>query len=214
MGSTLEYLVRKPSVELEKNPAIFLIHGYGSNEEDLFSFANELPNDHYVFSLRACFEMGYNSYAWYAINFEAEPEHRMDVAQSITSREKIRERVRQLQIEYSLDTNKITLMGFSQGAVLSWALALSYPNEFSRVVAMSGYIEPKTIEETEESHTNIKAYMSHGTSDMVIPIAWARQSQNEYRKRAIDVKYEEFPVGHTVSMENFQSIKEWLTKSI
>jgi phospholipase/carboxylesterase len=38
---SLHYLVREPKIKLEKNPALVLLHGYGSNEEDLFSFASE-----------------------------------------------------------------------------------------------------------------------------------------------------------------------------
>jgi phospholipase/carboxylesterase len=51
----LHYLIREPKEILDKNPLLLLLHGYGSNEEDLFSFANELPQDHYVISVRAPF---------------------------------------------------------------------------------------------------------------------------------------------------------------
>ena len=44
MKLSLEYLIREPKVTLEKNPVIVLLHGYGSNEADLFSFAISLTN--------------------------------------------------------------------------------------------------------------------------------------------------------------------------
>ena len=72
MKLSLEYLIREPKVTLEKNPVIVLLHGYGSNEADLFSFATELPENHYIISARAPYDMQYNSYAWYAINFDAD----------------------------------------------------------------------------------------------------------------------------------------------
>lgn len=50
---SIAYLIQEPKVKKEKNPLILLLHGYGSNEEDLFSFASELPEDYYVISARA-----------------------------------------------------------------------------------------------------------------------------------------------------------------
>jgi phospholipase/carboxylesterase len=37
--------LENPKIKLDKNPLIILLHGYGSNEEDLFSFAAELPSN-------------------------------------------------------------------------------------------------------------------------------------------------------------------------
>ncbi len=42
MNLSLKYKIREPRIKLDKNPLILLLHGYGSNEEDLFSFAEEL----------------------------------------------------------------------------------------------------------------------------------------------------------------------------
>ena len=67
---SLHHVVREPKVKFDKNPVLFLLHGYGSNEEDLFSFATELPDEYYVISARAPYDMTYGSYAWYAINFD------------------------------------------------------------------------------------------------------------------------------------------------
>ena len=52
--------------------SIVLLHGYGSNELDLFSFADELPDNLLIISLRAPYEMGNGAYAWYAINLDSE----------------------------------------------------------------------------------------------------------------------------------------------
>ena len=66
-----EYQIREPKIKLDKNPLLLLLHGYGSNEADLFSFADELPEEYYVVSARAPYDLQYGSYAWYAINFDA-----------------------------------------------------------------------------------------------------------------------------------------------
>ena len=72
MNLSLEYKIREPKIKLDKNPLLLLLHGYGSNEEDLFSFATELPDEYYIISARAPYDMQYGSYAWYAINFDAD----------------------------------------------------------------------------------------------------------------------------------------------
>ena len=45
---SLHYLIREPKIKLDAHPLLLLLHGYGSNEEDLFSFAQELPEEYYV----------------------------------------------------------------------------------------------------------------------------------------------------------------------
>jgi len=88
---SLHHLVREPKVKLDNNPAIILLHGYGSNEEDLFSFATELPDEYYVISARAPYDMMYGSYAWYAINFDADENKFSDLDQARSSRDLIAE---------------------------------------------------------------------------------------------------------------------------
>ena len=69
---SLNYLERKPTIQTDlPAPLLVLLHGYGSNEADLFSFAAELPKSLHIVSLQAPHELGYNSYAWYNINFDA-----------------------------------------------------------------------------------------------------------------------------------------------
>ena len=54
---SLQYLIKEPKIKLDKNPLLLLLHGYGSNEEDLFSFANELPDNYYIISARAPYDL-------------------------------------------------------------------------------------------------------------------------------------------------------------
>ena len=82
MNLSLEYKIREPKIKLDKNPLLLLIHGYGSNEEDLISFATELPDEYYVVSVRAPYNLQYGSYAWYAINFDADQNKFSDNEQS------------------------------------------------------------------------------------------------------------------------------------
>ena len=63
MKLSLHHLVREPKIKLEKNPLLLLLHGYGSNEEDLFSFASKHNDETYVIYTSAPYEMMHGSYS-------------------------------------------------------------------------------------------------------------------------------------------------------
>jgi phospholipase/carboxylesterase len=211
----LHHLVREPKVKLDKNPVLILLHGYGSNEEDLFSFATELPEEYYVISARAPYDMMYGSYAWYAINFDADENKFSDLEQARSSRDLIVDFIDECISKYAIDSEKVTLIGFSQGAILSSALALSYPEKINRVVALSGYLNLDIATENykEKDITKLKFFVSHGVVDQVIPIDWARKTKPVLESLGIDVVYKEYPIGHGVAPQNFYDFKDWLNKT-
>ncbi len=212
MNLSLHYLVREPKIKLEKNPLLLLLHGYGSNEEDLFSFASELPDEYYVISARAPYDMMYSSYAWYAINFDADENKFSDINQAQQSRDLIAIFIDELISNFAIDSENVTLIGFSQGCILSYAVAVSYPKKVNRVVAMSGYFNPQIAIENFENNnfSNLKIFASHGSVDQVVPVDWARKSIPAIEKLGIEIVYKEYPVGHGVAPQNFFDFKNWL----
>ncbi|MEZ4837695.1 alpha/beta hydrolase [Flavobacterium sp.] len=209
---SLYYLIREPKIIQEKNPLLLLLHGYGSNEEDLFSFASELPEEYYVVSAQAPYPLMYGSYAWYAINFEADDTKFSDVNQAKQSRDLIANFIDELIAKYPINKEKVSLIGFSQGAILSYAIALSYPEKISKIVAMSGYLNPEMATKNfqQNNFSNLKIFASHGTVDQVIPIDWARKTSPTLEKLGIKFVYKEYPVGHGVSPQNFYDFRNWL----
>ena len=209
---TLHHLVREPKLKLEKNPLLLLLHGYGSNEEDLFSFSTELPDEYYVVSARAPFDMMYGSYAWYAINFDADENKFSDIEQAQQSRELIAHFIDELIANYAIDADNVTLIGFSQGCILSYAIAVSYPEKVQRVIAMSGYFNADiaTQDYKNNNFKSLKIFASHGTVDQVVPVDWARNSIPKLKALGIDIVYKEYPVGHGVAPQNFFDFKNWL----
>jgi phospholipase/carboxylesterase len=212
---SLHYLVREPKITIDKNPAIILLHGYGSNEEDLFSFATELPDEYYVISTRAPYDLSYGSYAWYAINFDADENKFSDLEQARSSRDIIVDFIDECVSKYAIDAENITLLGFSQGAILSSAIALSYPEKIKKVAALSGYLnkEIATEDYLKNNISKVKFFVSHGIVDQVIPIDWARKTKPALENLGIDVLYKEYPIGHGINPQNFYDLKEWLTKN-
>ena len=91
MSDILPHVVRQPK-QPTKNPALLvLLHGYGSNELDLFSFADELPDNLLIISLRAPYEMGNGAYAWYAINLDSENNKFSDLVQARESMQRLQQ---------------------------------------------------------------------------------------------------------------------------
>ena len=210
----LHYLIQEPKVKHDKNPLLILLHGYGSNEEDLFSFAPELPDDSYVISVRAPYDLQPYGHAWYAIHFDADENKFSDNVQAKQSVEIIASFIDEIVKQYPIDTENVTLIGFSQGAILSYATALTYPEKISKVVALSGYfnqeILPEIIDTKAISH--LKFFVSHGSVDQVIPVDWARKAKPALENLGLEVEYQEYPIGHGVSPKNFYDFKNWLQR--
>jgi phospholipase/carboxylesterase len=212
MKLSLDYLIREPKIKLDKNPLILLLHGYGSNEEDLFSFATELPDEYYIISARAPYDLQYGSYAWYAINFDADENKFSDNEQARSSRDLIAGFIDELTTNYPIDSDKIALLGFSQGAVLSYAVALSHPEKIQKVIALSGYVSDAIFEKDylKNDLSKLKIFASHGTADQVIPVDWARKTKPFLDKLGIAFDYKEYPIGHGISPQIFNDFKNWL----
>ena len=210
----LHYLIQEPKVKHDKNPLLLLLHGYGSNEEDLFSFASELPNDSYVISVRAPYDLQPYGHAWYAIHFDADENKFSDNVQAKQSVELIAGFIDEIVKQYPIDAKNVTLIGFSQGAILSYATALTYPDKVAKVVALSGYfnqeIMPEVIDTNAISH--LKFFVSHGSVDQVIPVDWARKAKPALENLGLEVEYHEYPVGHGVAPQNFFDFKNWLQR--
>ena len=211
---SLEYRYRPSSITDRPAPVIFLFHGYGSDEEDLFSFAPELPDSFAVISARGPYAMNPFGHAWYALDFNAPQGKWSDLEQARESRERIVQFMDEAISAYGLDPEQVTLIGFSQGTVLAYAVALSYPEKVRNLIALSGYVEKNILVSgfEEKPIQELHVYVSHGQVDQVIPASWAVESSEKLTQWGIDHVFEEYPVGHGVSPQNFYSFKEWLER--
>jgi phospholipase/carboxylesterase len=209
---SLEHNLR-PSSLTKKAPLILMLHGYGSDENDLFSFASYLPEKYTIVSAKAPYKLQPFGNAWYAINFDANQNKFSDIDQAISSRDKIKNFIEEVISAYNIDEEDVTLLGFSQGTILSFATALSYPKLVKNVVGLSGYIDKNMIDfQPKEDYKHLNIYNSHGTMDQVIPVSWAQKTPKVLSELDIECYYKEFPAAHGVSQENFASFLEWLNR--
>ena len=199
----LEYKIRKSAIENQKNPSIILLHGYGSDENDLFSFAEYLPKKYTIISLRAPFQNPMGGYCWFSINFNNSNEKWSDHKQAYQSILNLESQIDFFIQKYNLEPDQIDLLGFSQGAVLSWALLLDFSIKINRAVCLSGYIDKSLLKEDIYSYRDIIAYSSHGTNDQVIPFDLAKTSIESLKENNPNVVFNSFEDAHNVSQENF-----------
>ena len=208
--SNLHYLLRQSKTSIENPPLLVLLHGYGSNEDDLFSFAQELPDTFLIVSLQAPHAMGSGSFAWYSINFDDKNGKFSDLKQAKESIDQIAIFIDEIKIKYNTKTNQTFVLGFSQGAILSYSLSLFYPNKVQHVIALSGYINTELIPATISKEIKTDYYCSHGSVDQVLPVEWARKSKPFLDDLGFQNVYFEYPVGHGVAPQNFYSFKTWI----
>jgi len=212
---TLEHNYRPSNGNTPKPPAIIMLHGFGSDENDLFSFASELPDTYAIISLKAPIRLQPHGNAWYNIYFDNVNGKFSDDEQAIKSRDLVSETIDEIVEKYQVDSDNITLLGFSQGTILSFSVALSYPEKVKNVIGLSGYIHKSILKEGYENNdfSHLKVYTSHGSVDQVLPVQWARETKPFLEKLGIPCAYSEFPVGHGVAPDNFHEFKNWLASN-
>ena len=210
----LQYLVREPQNITPETPVLFLLHGYGSNEEDLFSFVPTLPEDWLVISFRAPKDSSYGGYAWFDIDFN-NAENFVDENEANEAVKLVLENIMGITNRYGLTDNKTHLCGFSQGGMIVYSLALQYPDLFSKVACLSSYPEEKllnNIDRNKKKYENMRFFISHGAEDAVIPLEWGRKAADLLYDLSAYFSFREYMSGHGVNQKNYLDLMEFFKK--
>jgi phospholipase/carboxylesterase len=208
---SLFHLVRKPTMQEDRPPLLLLLHGIGSNERDLFDLSPYLDQRFLILSLRAPNPIGRDSYAWFQIDYRPQ-ESFINAAQAEASRQKLIYFINEAVMSYGADPERVYLMGFSQGAIMSASVALTRPDLIAGAVLMSGRIMPDIQSKIAppEQLEGLPILVVHGTLDQVLPINNGRNSRDILSKLPVDLTYHEYPMGHTVSEESLADVTKWL----
>lgn len=190
-------------------PLVVMLHGYSSNESDLFSFASLIPSDYHVVSLQAPLSLGMG-YAWFPIHFEENMERWTSPEEAQHAIDYVTSFLTYYTEKNDVDANNITLLGFSQGAMLSYSVGLAHPN-VSAIAALSGYLDPRLV---RFDNLNKTIYVSHGEQDMVVPYAWAAQSVALLKENGYSPTWLSYPQGHGVNQDNLNSLMQWLQEQL
>ncbi|HYP14482.1 MAG TPA: alpha/beta fold hydrolase [Bryobacteraceae bacterium] len=215
--TSLTHAVREPlDKEREAPPMLVLLHGVGSNEQDLLSLAPMLDGRFFVVSVRAPITLQHGSYAWYHIQRTPDGAFDFDPAEAESSRQRLLDFVDELNGSYDVDADRVYLMGFSQGCIMSLACALTQPRKFAGVVGMSGRWLPGMEERVAPADKlrGLPVTILHGTQDGVITIDYGRALRSQLESLPVDLTYREYPMGHSISQESFGDVQTWLSREL
>ncbi len=210
----LSYLVREPENITSKTPILFMLHGYGSNEEDLFSFVPTLPKDWIIVSFRAPLKTQYEGFSWYDIDFMNQ-EKFINTDQAKESLDILLQYMMEITNRYGLTENETHLCGFSQGGILSYALGLQNPQLFSKIACLSAYPEEKILEnivKDKKQLQNLRFFVSHGTEDAVIPLEWGQKGAELLYDLGCYFSFREYMNGHGVNQKNYMDLMDFFQK--
>jgi phospholipase/carboxylesterase len=190
---------------------IVLLHGLGSDENDLLGLADYLPETAHVATLRAPLPYGAQGYRWFDLSF---PGGRIVYAheEALASMELIHDRVQSLQEELDCPPASTVLGGFSQGAVMSFAALAKYPTLARSGLLMSGALLPDIVSETSDALRGVQFLVQHGSFDPVLPIIFGRTLRDYLLEESIPHMYKEYPMQHEISRESLGDLSAWLAQ--
>lgn len=189
---------------------LVLLHGFGSNEADLFGLARYFTPWFHVVSLRAPIEVPFG-YAWFEIEYRPEGT-KINAAAEIKSRQILHDEISALQARYQVTPEQTYLYGFSQGAIMSYNLLLTQPQLIAGAVANNGRLLAEVWPDrvVNERLVGKRLLMLHTTEDSVIKVEKARDARDHFASTAIELDYHEFSGDHTITEGALKTALEWL----
>jgi phospholipase/carboxylesterase len=215
MGNTeiLDYNIKNSANGLQGSTPIFLIHGYGADKNDLFSFADYLPESLTVIALQAPLELPFGGRAWYSLEMQ-DSGLVSDIEGAKIAMEKIDHCIDYCIENYQLNGDKKFVLGFSQGAILSTALAVNKPEKYKYFLPLSGYALNDIYSVQGKDYSHLDFYAAHGTMDGVIPIEKGRSIQKTLQDLNIKHVYREFEAAHSIAAKEFEEFVTWITERL
>jgi phospholipase/carboxylesterase len=207
--ASLQHLVYFPDQITPEPATVVALHGRGADEYDLPPLLESLGfRNLLVISPRAPrpFEFG-GGYAWYDLSEEGIP-HPQTFNESLKLLGRF---LVEIKKGYAINPSRLILLGFSQGAVMSYAAGLLDPTSIRGIVALSGFVPHRSkLPLRWDSVTDLPVFISHGTYDELMPIGLGRESAQMLRDAAAAVTFHEYPMGHQVAEGTLHDLTSWM----
>lgn len=213
----LTHVSRKPQTKGSgKPPAVILIHGRGADEKDLLPIAKRLPDEVYIFSVRGPIEME-DGYAWYHLNVKQGGLHNSQPQTKSfkSSVKRLAKFISYISKKYTVDPNRIGLLGFSQGGTLGIATAIEQPDRVAFLAALNAYL-PDAYRSAEKlvDARPVPMFLSAGRMDLVTPQERVERARDRMRDVGIDIDYELYNSGHGADEEQIKDVVKWIQKQL
>lgn len=210
----LEHLVQEPTVISTNTPILILLHGLGSNEKDLFSFAKFVPKNWLVVSVRAPFDYAKkpsDKFKWYDLKLTPK-KHITNYKEVANSEQLLLKFIKQIKSKYNIKDSKIVMGGFSQGAIMSYQMGLLHPEELAGVASFSGRILETTHDKMngKRGHKSIKVFIAHGKQDKVLLYKEALAAKKLFESLGIQTTNSFDDSEHNISQTHLQAFVQWL----
>lgn len=211
-GEDLVHRIREAAGEPEG--ALVLLHGRATDENDLYPLLDAFDPERRLAgaTIRGPLTLPPGGYHWYAVREIGYPDPET-FWQTLPHLASFLDR---LADELGVGLGRTVIGGFSQGAVMSHALALAEDRPRpAGVLAMSGFIP--TVEELEvdlEAAAGLPVFVAHGSHDPVIGVEWGRDARDRLTAAGADLTYRETPIPHGVDPAVVPDIRDWLASAV
>jgi phospholipase/carboxylesterase len=165
------------------HPVLLLLHGWTGDENSMWVFANQMPPRYWLIAPRGIFDTPLGGRGWHTALDHSWPTLKdfRPAAESLLG-------LLSAENFPGADFSSLRLMGFSQGAALSYSLALTHPDIVERVAGLSGFFPEQGESLVERRVLAGKAvFVTHGLRDEIVPIDRARQSVAQLEKAGAQV---------------------------
>jgi phospholipase/carboxylesterase len=197
--------IRYPRTGAAPRKALVLLHGLGSNEQDLLGFASELDPALLYIAFRAPLDYG-PGFAWFNLNF-GPMGISIDREQAIQSRDLL---IAELESAPELAGLPVVLGGFSQGAIMTLGVATERPDLLSGAILLSGLTIPSFTAHPNPAVAQVPFLIQHGIHDPVLPVSGARTTRDFLQMMGSKVLYSEYEMGHEISSQSIADIANWV----
>ncbi len=196
------FRIRKAATETAQIKLMLLLHGHLGDENSMWILTKPLPTTYALLAPRAPIQTGPDQFSWHEIG-----PHWPDIITYHRLAVKLLTRVNHWLDNGHMATNRIDVMGFSQGAVMSYALAILHPERIGKVAALAGFI-PKAWKDHlhKEALQGKNFYIAHGTRDDVIPLDKACQAAEWLKEKGAQVEFCKADTGHKLSADCFKGL--------
>jgi phospholipase/carboxylesterase len=207
LSDLLEARVRPAAGEPEG--ALVLFHGRGTDENDLHPLLDALDPERRLLGVtpRAPLMLPPGGYHWYVIRELGFPDRETFMASY--------ERASAWLDGLDLLPEQTVIGGFSQGAVMSYALGLGeHRLRPAGVLALSGFIPTVEGFTLDFERPLPPIAIGHGTYDPVIGVEWSRQAKERLEAAGADVLYREYPLPHTIDPRFLGELQDWVRQAV
>ena len=199
------------------HPTILTLHGRGANAFDLLSLAPYLCGGQFlIICPQAPLETPIGpeavGYAWYDSSKGGVP----DINGMLESRQALQEFLDDCLAHYPIDPTRLAVLGFSQGGVMAYSLALTEPQRFAGLAALSTWLPRELTPRLNISAAvqSLPTLVQHGTQDPQIEIDRARDSVARLRELKVPLTFKEYEMGHEIRPRGLYDLSVWLEEKV